>query len=203
MLGERKITAPLMAQCTAHGALSLAHRRFQPGPGIGIQFAGLGLGGEPQRPSQCQLGHQTLVLALALFAPAAPRPGQDRAVRRQRRRQTAPYGHVSTVEQRFLRPVVGNDRQQPGWRVTRIRTSWARTGLFRYPHDLVPGGTSPSRPASPRGTHRPAAPPHDPATGRPRGPATRSPLLPGGPDRQVHVDNRSIGKTPGLNEIHS
>jgi hypothetical protein len=102
MLGERKVTAPLMARRAAHGALGLAHRRFQPGKGIGIQLAGLGLGGKPQRPAQCQLRYQTLVLELALFAPATPRPGQHRAVRRRRGRQAAPYRHASTVEQRFL-----------------------------------------------------------------------------------------------------
>ena len=82
MLGERQVAAPLMAQRAAHGALRLAHRRFQPGQGVGIQLAGLRLSGEPQRPSQCQFGRETLVLAFALFAPAASRPGQLGAMRR-------------------------------------------------------------------------------------------------------------------------
>ena len=88
MLGEHQVAAPLMAQRAAHGALRLAHRRFQPGEGVGIQLAGLRLSGKPQRPSQCQFGHETLVLAFALFAPAASRPGQHCAVR-QRGRQAA------------------------------------------------------------------------------------------------------------------
>ena len=99
MLRERQVAAPLMAQRAAHGALGLAHRRFQPGPGVGIQLAGLRLGGKPQRPSQCQFGHETLVLAFALFTPAAARPGLHCAVRRQRGRQVAPCGHTSTVRQ--------------------------------------------------------------------------------------------------------
>ncbi len=99
MLGECQVAAPLMARRAAHGALRLAHRRFQPGQGVGIQLAGLRLGRKPQRPSQCQFGHETLVLALALFAPAASRPGQNGAVRRQRGRQAAPCGHASTVGQ--------------------------------------------------------------------------------------------------------
>ena len=102
MLGKRQVAAPLMAQRPAHGALRLAHRRFQPGEGVGIQLAGLRLSGKPQRPSPCQFGHQTLVLAFALFAPAASRPGQHCAVRRQRGRHVAPCGHASTVGQRFL-----------------------------------------------------------------------------------------------------
>src|SRR5690348_7801431 len=52
MLRERQVAAPLMARRAAHGALGLAHRRFQPGQGVGIQLAGLRLGGKPQRPSQ-------------------------------------------------------------------------------------------------------------------------------------------------------
>jgi hypothetical protein len=106
MLGECQVATPLMAQRAAHGALRLAHRRFQPGQGVGIQLAGLRLSGKPQRPSQCQFGHETPVLAFALFAPAASRPGQHRAVRRQRGRQVAPCGHASTVGQRFLRLVL-------------------------------------------------------------------------------------------------
>ena len=73
----------------------------------GIQLAGLRLGGKPdERPSQCQFGHETPVLAFALFAPAASRPGQHCAVRRRRWRQVAPCGHTSTVGQRFLRLVL-------------------------------------------------------------------------------------------------
>ncbi len=111
MLGERQVAAPLMAQRAAHGALRLAHRRFQPGEGVGIQLAGLRLSGKPQRPSQCQFGHETLVLAFALFAPAASRPGQHCAVRRQRGRQVAPCGHTSTVGQRFLWLVLRDDQE--------------------------------------------------------------------------------------------
>ena len=99
MLGKRQVAAPLMARRAAHGALSLAHRRFQPGEGVGIQLAGLRLSGKPQRPSQCQFGHEKLVLAFALFAAAASRPGQHGAVLRQRGRQVAPCGHTSTVGQ--------------------------------------------------------------------------------------------------------
>ena len=112
MLGERQVAAPLMARRAAHGALRLAHRRFQPGEGAGIQLAGLRLSGKPQRPAQCQFGHETLVLAFALLAPAASRPGQHCAVRRQRGRQLAPCGHASTVGQRFLR-LVPRDDQDP------------------------------------------------------------------------------------------
>jgi hypothetical protein len=36
MLGERQVAAPLMARRPADGTLRLAHRRFQPGSGIGI-----------------------------------------------------------------------------------------------------------------------------------------------------------------------
>ncbi len=79
MLGERQVAAPLMAQRAAHG-----HSDWL----TGIQLAGLRLSGKPQRPSQCQFGHETLVLAFALFAPAASRPGQHCAVR-QRGRQAA------------------------------------------------------------------------------------------------------------------
>ena len=100
MLGERQVAAPLMAQRSAHGALRLADRRFQPGEGIGIQLAGFRLSGKPHRPSQGQVGHETLVLAFAFFAPAASCPGQHGAVRRQCGRQVAPCGHASTVGQR-------------------------------------------------------------------------------------------------------
>jgi DNA-binding NarL/FixJ family response regulator len=112
MLGERQVAAPLMAQRAAHGAIRLVHRRFQPGEGAGIKPAGLRLSGKPQRPSQCQLGHQPLVLAFALFAPAASRPAQHCAVRRQRGRQAPPSGHTSTVGQRCLRLVLRDDHEQ-------------------------------------------------------------------------------------------
>ena len=46
MLRERQVAAPLMAQRAAHGALRLPYRRFQPGEGVGIQFAGLRLSGK-------------------------------------------------------------------------------------------------------------------------------------------------------------
>ena len=36
MLGERQVAAPLMARRAAYGTLRLAHRRFQPGEGVGI-----------------------------------------------------------------------------------------------------------------------------------------------------------------------
>ena len=108
MLGERQVAAPLMARRPADGALRLAHRRFQPGSGVGIQLAGFRLSGTPQRLSQCQFGQETLVLALALVAPAASRPGQHGAVGRRRGRQIAPYGHTSTVRQQF-----------PGWYLQR------------------------------------------------------------------------------------
>jgi hypothetical protein len=75
MLRERQVAAPLMAPRAAHGALRLADGRFQPRECVGIQLAGLRLGGKPQRPSQGQVGHETLILAFALFAPAASRPG--------------------------------------------------------------------------------------------------------------------------------
>ena len=123
MLGERQVAAPLMAQRAAHGALRLAHRRFQPGEGVGIQLAGLRPGGKPQRPSHCQFGHETLVLAFALFAPAASCPGQHRAVRRQRGRQLAPCGHTSTVGQRFSRLVLRDDQEE-----RRRTSSWALVG---------------------------------------------------------------------------
>jgi len=97
MLGKRQVAAPLMARRAAHGALGLAHRRFQPGQGVGIQLAGLWLSGQPQRPSHRQFGHETPVLAFTFFAPAASHPGQHRAMRRQRGRQAAPCGHAFTV----------------------------------------------------------------------------------------------------------
>ena len=112
MLGERQVAAPLMAQRAAHGALRLAHRRFQPGEGVGIQLARLRRSGKPHRPSPCQFGHQTLVLAFALFAPAASHPGQHRAMRRRRGRQVAPCGHTSTVGQWFLRLVPRDDQEE-------------------------------------------------------------------------------------------
>jgi len=112
MLWERQVAAPLMAQRAAHGALRPAHRGVQPGEGVGVQLAGLGLSGKPQRPSQCQFGYQTLVLVLALIAPAASRPGQHCAVRRQRGRQVAPCSHTSTVGQRFLRLVRRDDQEE-------------------------------------------------------------------------------------------
>ena len=112
MLGERQVAAPLMAQRAAQGALRLAHRRFQPGAGVGIQLAGLRLSGKPQRPSQFQFRQETLVLAFTLVAPAASRPGQHCAVRRQRGRQVAPCGHASTVGQRFLWLVLRDDPEE-------------------------------------------------------------------------------------------
>ena len=41
MLRERQVAAPLMAQRAAHRALRLAHCRFQPGEGVGIELARL------------------------------------------------------------------------------------------------------------------------------------------------------------------
>jgi hypothetical protein len=101
MLGDRQVAASLMTQRAAHGTLSLAYRRLQPGQGVGIQLAGFRLSGKLQRPSQGEFGYETLMLAFALFAPAASRPGQHGAVRRQCGRQAAPCGHTSTVGQRF------------------------------------------------------------------------------------------------------
>ena len=76
MLGERQVAAPLMAPRAAHGARRPAHRRFQPGQGVGVQLARLRLRGKPHRPPQGQFGHKTPVLGFALIAPAASRPGQ-------------------------------------------------------------------------------------------------------------------------------
>ncbi len=169
MLGERQVAAPLMAQRAAHGALRLAYRRFQPGEGAGIQLAGLRLSGKPQRPSHCQFGHETLVLAFALFAPAASRPGQHRAVRRQRGRQAAPCGHASTVRQRFLRLVPRDDQEErrrtssPALAErTAVRTVAAHgSGGYRADltassvtdsdRDACPGASWRSRPWSPMG----------------------------------------------------
>jgi hypothetical protein len=110
MLGESQVAAPLMARRAAHRALSLAYRRFQPGPGVGVQLARLWLSRKPQRPARGQLRHETLILALALLAPAAVHPRQHGAVWRQRGRQVAPCGHTSTVRQR------GNSRLREGRR---------------------------------------------------------------------------------------
>jgi len=112
MLGKREVAAPLMAQRATHGARRPAHRRFQPGAGVGVQLAGLRLSGKPHRPSQRHLGHQTPVLRYALTAPAAPHPRQHCAVRRQRGRQVAPCGHTSTIGQRLLRLVLPDDQQE-------------------------------------------------------------------------------------------
>ncbi len=90
MLRKGQVAASLVAQRAAHGARGPAHRRIQPGPGVGVELAGLRLGGQPQRPSPGQFGQETLVLAVALLAPAASHPGQHRAVRRQRERQVPP-----------------------------------------------------------------------------------------------------------------
>jgi hypothetical protein len=111
MLGERQVAASLVAERAAHRARRAAHRRFEPGEGAGVQLAGLRPGGKPHRPAQRQFGHETLVLAFALIAPAASRPGQHRAVRRQRRRQVGPCGHPSTVGQRFPRLVPRDDER--------------------------------------------------------------------------------------------
>ncbi len=133
MLRERQVAAPLMTQRAAHGTLRLAYRRFQPGEGVGIELAGLRLSGKPQRPSQRQFGHETPVLAFTLFAPAASRPGQHRAVWRQRGRQVAPCGHVSTVRQRLeqLSPA-------PVWLVLAARevplSGWAASVVPAKPH---------------------------------------------------------------------
>jgi len=104
VLGKRQVAAPLMARRAADGALRGAHRRLQPGAGIGVQLAGLRLSREPQSAAPGQPGHETLVLGFALTTPAAPRPGHHRAMRRQRGRKVAPCSHTSTVEQHF-----------PGW----------------------------------------------------------------------------------------
>jgi hypothetical protein len=109
MLGESQVAAPLMARRAAHRALRLAYRRFQPGPGVGVQLARLWLSRKPQRPARGQFRHETLILAFALLAPAAVHPRQHGAVWRQRGRQVAPCGHTSTVRQR------GNF-MAPGWK---------------------------------------------------------------------------------------
>src|SRR5262249_44517730 len=101
MLGESQVAAPLMAQRTAHGAIRSAHRRLEPGAGIGVQLARLRLSGNPQLLSPCQLGHEALVLGFALITPAASRPGSNRAMARQRGREVAPCSHMSTVDQHF------------------------------------------------------------------------------------------------------
>ena len=75
MLRKRQVATPLVAERAAHGALGLAYRWFQPGGGVSIQLAGLRLSGKPRPPSHCQLGHELLVFALALLAPAAFHPG--------------------------------------------------------------------------------------------------------------------------------
>src|SRR6476661_3423061 len=75
MLGKGQVAAPLMAQRAADGALGSAHRRLQPGAGVGVQLARLRPSRKPQLLSPCQLGHEALVLGFALFTPAAPRPG--------------------------------------------------------------------------------------------------------------------------------
>jgi hypothetical protein len=147
MLGERQVAAPLMAQRAAHGARRPAHRRFQPGEGVGVQFAGLWLSGKPQRPSPCQFGHKTLVLAFALIAPAASRPGQHCAVRRQRGRQVAPCGHTSTVGQRFLRLVPRDDQEGAAQNIqsgTGRANPWA--ALAQVDLTLVDGTVVPARP---------------------------------------------------------
>jgi hypothetical protein len=118
MLGESQVAAPLMARRAAHRALRLAHRWFQPGPGVGVQLARLWLSRKPQRPARGQFGHETLILAFALLAPAAVHPRQHGAVWRQCGRQVAPRGHISTVRQRgnFMAPGwsadCGQDRHQ-------------------------------------------------------------------------------------------
>jgi hypothetical protein len=110
VLRERQVAAALMAPRAAHGALRPAHRRFQPGEGVGVQLARFRPGGKPDWPSQCQFGHKTLVLGFALITPAASRPGQHCAMRRQRGGQVAPCGHASTVGQRFPRLVRRDDQ---------------------------------------------------------------------------------------------
>ena len=125
MLGESQVAAPLMARRAAHGALRLAHRRFQPGEGVGVHLGWLRISGQPHRPAQRQLRHQTPVLGLALVAPAAPRPGQHGAMWRQRARQMAPSGHPSTVRQQFARPVLQDDQE--------VRPALCHTGDHAYP----------------------------------------------------------------------
>ena len=142
MLRERQVAAPLMARRAARGALRPAHRRFQPGEGVSVQLAGLRLSGKPQRPPQCQFGRETPGLRFALITPAASRPGQHCAVRRQRGRQVAPCGHTSTVGQLFLRLVLRDDQDaQCGLDVGRKRRRAASIWTCRGPrsvpsHDL-------------------------------------------------------------------
>jgi hypothetical protein len=108
-----------MARRAADGALGLPHGRLQPGAGVGIELPGLWLGGQSHWSSLGQFGDETLVLALALVAPAAACPGQHRAMRRQRRRKVTPCGHLSTVAS------VSWWRTLPGRPVT--RTGWLRS----------------------------------------------------------------------------
>jgi hypothetical protein len=131
MLGERQVAAPLMARRAAHGALRLTHRRFQPGPCVSIELAGLRRSGKPQRASQCQFGHEPLMLVFALFAPAASRPGQHRAMRRQCGRQVAPCGHASTVRQRLVRLVRPDARERRGSWTSGTETQNLRSAILR------------------------------------------------------------------------
>ena len=155
MLGKRQVAAPLIAQRAAHGALRPAHRRFQPGQGVGVQLAGLWLSGKPQRPSPRQFGHKTLVPGFALIAPAASRPGQHCAVRRQRGRQVAPRGHASTVGQRFPRLVLRDDQQER--QNIQSGTGWANPARMAAAHVTAavrapppsPSATLCNNPASP------------------------------------------------------
>jgi len=146
MLGERQIAAPLMARRAAHRALILAHRGFQPGEGVGVHLARLRVSGQPKRPAPCQFGHQTPVLVFALLAPAAPRPGQHGAVRRQCARQMAPIGHPSTVRQRFARPVLRDD--QEGW------PAWSCPPVMRFADHIRQDGRDAAARAGPHHARR-------------------------------------------------
>jgi hypothetical protein len=153
MLGERQVAAPLMAQRPANGALSPDHRRFQSREGVGVHLGGLGLGGEPRWPAPGQLGQETPVLLLAFIAPAASRPGQHRAMRRQRGGQVAPCGHVSTVRQRFLRLVLRDVREERRWTSEPERTPV--TPLGQHPAAAA-GSTAPRMMATARMVFQPA-----------------------------------------------
>ena len=77
MLGERQVAAPLMAQRAAHRALRPAHRRVQPGKGVGVQLAGLRQGGKPQRPPQASSDTKRLYSRLhSAHRQPAPRPAR-------------------------------------------------------------------------------------------------------------------------------
>ena len=132
MLGKGQVAASLMAQRAAYRALIPADRWLEPGAGVGIQLAGLRFSGKPQRPSNCEFGHEALVLAFAVFAAASSRPGQHRAVWRQRGRQVA-GDHRRGVRRRSLeraRQRRGSEPLHPVAAVGPARSARAAVELF-------------------------------------------------------------------------